>query len=85
MSLLRPKGGTRAERVAANNEWLRRFIAEPEAFEHQWRTIDRFLVQKRCGATHSYGERCEAYMEFLVAEVRAEKLRAKKDGRKDRS
>lgn len=70
MMFRKPKGGTRAERVAATNEWMRRFIEEPEAFEQQWRTINDFLEEEGRGQEPSYGERCEAYLEFLVAELR---------------
>ncbi|MCJ7527449.1 MAG: hypothetical protein MUO37_04960 [Methyloceanibacter sp.] len=70
MSLFRSKGGTRAERVAANNEWMRRYIEETELFEREWKTIERFKAEERRGVTPSYGELCEAYMELLVAQLR---------------
>ena len=70
MMFRKPKGGTRAERVAANNEWMRRYIEEPERFQREWQTIEVFKAEERRGVEPSYGECCEAYVEFLVAELR---------------
>jgi hypothetical protein len=73
MRIPRSKTGTRAERIAANNEWMRRFIEEPERFEREFQTVDRFLTEKRCGKVPSHGERIVAYEESIVADLRAGK------------
>lgn len=70
MRIPRSKTGTRAERVAANNEWLRRFIEEPERFEREFKMVTRFQTDLACGRTPSYGERIVAYEESIVADMR---------------
>lgn len=61
---------TREERVAASNEWMRRFIEEPERFEREWQTVEGFKAEEASGAIPSYGERCEAYLELLIRQAR---------------
>lgn len=53
----------------AFNEWMRRFEQEPERFENEYESVKRFLREKAAGREPSYGERCAAYLEKLMAEV----------------
>lgn len=61
---------TREERVAASNEWMRRYIEEPESFEREWQTVSTYLKEQANNLPLTYGDRCEAYLEFLMAEAR---------------
>ncbi len=63
---------TRAERVDAFNEWMRRYTEEPETYEAEFQTVGRFLKQAKRGVP-DYGESSEAYIEFIVSEMRAAK------------
>jgi hypothetical protein len=71
MRMPRSKTGSRAERIAANNEWMRRFIEEPERFLRDWQIIEKFKAEEACGREPSYGEKIIAYEESIVADMRA--------------
>jgi len=71
--MFKSKSGTRAERVAANNEWMRRFIEEPERFEREFEAVCRFKTEEAHGRVPSHGERIVAYEESIVADLRAKK------------
>lgn len=57
--------------VKCFNEWMRRFIQEPERFEAEFKTVNRFLADENEGREPSYGETSAAYMEQLMQEVPA--------------
>lgn len=52
---------TRAE---AFNEWMRRYIVNPDAFEREFQTVQRFLAPLG-GDDPGYGEVCAAYLDLL--------------------
>lgn len=55
--------------VAIWNEWLRRYIEEPERFKHEFLTILEFIRAEGDGRTPTYGEECLAYMKTLHIEL----------------
>lgn len=54
----------------AMNEWMRRYIEEPERFEAEVTTVRRFLAEEVAGEEPSYGEIAAAYLAGIVAEKR---------------
>lgn len=60
---------TRALRVRATNEWMRRYIEEPARFSREWDTVALFRAEEQAGKSPSYGELCEAYLEQLMGEL----------------
>ena len=59
----------KANLAKAFNEWMRRFEQEPERFESEYAGVKKFLEEKAAGQEPSYGERCVAYLDRLLAEV----------------
>lgn len=55
--------------VWAHNEWMRRYIEEPEKFEAEFRTVASFVEAESKGLEPDYGELCHAYMVKLMAEA----------------
>lgn len=53
--------------VKVLNEWMRRYIDEPERFEAEVTTLKEFLSDEAAGKEPSYGECCGPYM-FQIAE-----------------
>ncbi|MBN9472278.1 MAG: hypothetical protein J0J10_26305 [Bosea sp.] len=62
---------TNEQMVKAFNEWMRRFIEEPERFEAEFRTVNKFLADEAEGREPSYGETSAAYLTQLVSEQAA--------------
>lgn len=60
-----------AQMVKCFNEWMRRFIQEPDRFAREFSTVNEFLKEEAAGREPSYGETCAAYMQQLVLEVPA--------------
>lgn len=56
----------------AFNEWMRRYIEEPERFEREFRAVENFKREESEGAEPSYGEACAAYMAQLAGEIAPE-------------
>lgn len=56
-------------RAKAFNEWMRRYIETPEAFEREMASVNRFLAESRVGREPSYGEACDEYLRRLEQEV----------------
>lgn len=54
---------------AAFNEWMRRYIEEPERFKREWETVGEYIQEKGQGQIPSYGERCVVYLEGLIEEM----------------
>ena len=63
---------TNAQMVKCFNEWMRRFIDEPDRFNREFQSVNTFLADEAEGREPSYGEGCAAYMEQLVTEVRVD-------------
>jgi hypothetical protein len=54
-----------------SNEWMRRYIDEPEKFRAQFRTVSDFLADQAGGKQPTYGDECTAYQFFLLEELNA--------------
>lgn len=48
--------------AAAFNEWMRRYIEEPEQFEREFQSVTEFNAAVDSGNPPSYGTDCAAYM-----------------------
>lgn len=55
----------------ALNEWVRRYIEDPKAFEAEFETVGQFLKEEEEGREPSYGETGAAYMQKLLEEFQA--------------
>lgn len=55
---------TQGEIAAALNEWMRRFIEEPERFERDFETVRKFEHEQASEPDQepSYGTVCSAYL-----------------------
>lgn len=58
---------TDEEIIYASNEWMRRYIDDPETFEAEFNIIIRFKEEEFVD-DHSYGRDCLAYMKRLLQE-----------------
>lgn len=63
---------TNAQMVKAFNEWMRRFIDDPKAFDAEFQMVNTFLADEAGGREPTYGETCTAYMTKIAAEVPAD-------------
>lgn len=52
----------------AFNEWMRRYIEEPERFEREFQTVTTFLDEEAGGKEASYGSVCTAYLKQIISE-----------------
>ena len=52
----------------AFNEWMRRYTEEPEKFEAEFRTVNRFLEESK-GGEPTYGERATALLESIANDL----------------
>ena len=55
----------------AFNEWMRRYIEEPERYEREITTVLSFLQDEQSGVEPSYGARQAAYLNHLLSEAAA--------------
>lgn len=53
----------------AFNEWLRRYIEDPAAFEAEFNMVADFRAAEADGREPDYGERCAAYLLHISQEV----------------
>lgn len=60
---------TRELMVRSSNEWMRRYIEEPERFQAEFRSVQAFLAAEAEGREPDYGEACTAYQLQLMAEL----------------
>ncbi|AEH88156.1 hypothetical protein [Mesorhizobium opportunistum] len=60
---------TNAQMATCFNEWMRRFIEEPERFEREFKSVNEFLADEAAGREPTYGETCTVYMQQLATEV----------------
>lgn len=58
---------SREDMVWSHNEWMRRYIEEPETFTAEFRAVMEFVKSEEAGEEPNHGEECTAYMEWLVA------------------
>lgn len=57
--------------VAVFNEWMRRFVEDPNAYEHEFQVVSQFVADNLAGRTPTYGEKCVAYMDKLRTQLAA--------------
>lgn len=57
--------------AAAFNEWMRRYIEEPEKFTREFQVINRFLREEADGKTPTLGDRSAAYLDQLIQEIQS--------------
>jgi len=53
------------------NEWMKRYINNPEGFRREFQDVQQFMEQTVGGAVPTYGEEAAAYLAKLNAEVPA--------------
>ena len=63
---------TNAQMVKCFNEWMRRFIEDPDKFSAEFQTVNQFLADQADGRELTYGETCAALMTKLAVEVPVE-------------
>ena len=56
-------------RAAAFNEWMRLYTEEPARFRQGFESVVEFLCEQSEGQELSYGQRCDAYLAKLEAEL----------------
>ena len=61
-----------ADMTRTSNEWMRRYIEEPEKFELEFRGVTQFLADTAVGQVPTYGEKCTAYQFHLLNEMTSE-------------
>lgn len=62
---------TPPDAVKVFNEWMRRFIEEPERFSREFQDVTEFLADEATGAEPSYGQACAEYQFRLLDEMNA--------------
>ena len=50
----------------AFNEWMRRYIDEPDRFKREWQQVEEFKREHADGVVPSYGDRCAEYLQRLM-------------------
>lgn len=60
---------TNEQMVKAFNEWMRRFIEEPERFGREFQSVHEYQTELAKGVEPSYGQDCSAYLNQLVQEA----------------
>jgi hypothetical protein len=75
---------TPAEKLEAlaHNEWMRRYIEEPERFAHDIRVISEFQGDEADGYLPQYGVECVLYLKQLKAELRKSKKKVRKPAKR---
>ncbi|WP_375414651.1 hypothetical protein [uncultured Bradyrhizobium sp.] len=53
------------------NEWMRRYIEEPEKYTREFQRVRDFLADEAAGREPSYGESCTAYQFEIFDEMNA--------------
>ena len=61
-----------AQMVKCFNEWMRRYIDDPSAFNAEFETVNKYLADRDNGAEPTYGETCTAFMAKIAAECPAD-------------
>jgi hypothetical protein len=69
MKMKTPKQVTWLQLAKAMNEWERRYIEEPERFEHEITTLKEFNKAEKAGQEPNYGKSCADYLEYLVKQM----------------
>lgn len=56
--------------IKAFNEWMRRYIEEPERFSREFQEVVQYNTDVEDGVEPSYGLECAAYLQSLMNELR---------------
>jgi hypothetical protein len=59
----------REQLAAAFDEWMRRYIDEPEKFASDYATIKQFMDEELDGIEPTYGAMCAAYLDQINSEL----------------
>lgn len=51
-----------------HNEWMRRYIEEPETFQREFEAVLSFITDESNGVEPSHGEECVAYLKLLASQ-----------------
>jgi hypothetical protein len=62
---------TESQMANAFNEWMRRYVEEPERFEREFESVRQFEHEEEAGLTPSYGTDCAAYLLKIHQELTA--------------
>lgn len=60
--------------VRCSNEWMRRYIEEPEKFSREFQRVQDFLTDEAAGREPSYGQSCSAYLFGILDDLNAAPL-----------
>lgn len=60
---------TQGEMAAAFNEWMRRYIEEPDRFSREWQDVMEFEGDRFDRKEPSYGSDCAAYLLKIHGEL----------------
>ncbi len=52
----------------AFNEWMRRYIEDPDGFEREWITVQRHMEETATGEDTTYGSHCVAILEEIMGQ-----------------
>lgn len=52
----------------AFNEWMRRYIEEPERFAREWQSVKQFQQAEAKRVEPSYGDNCAGYLLSIMAD-----------------
>ena len=55
--------------AAAFNEWMRRFIEEPDRFSREFQEVTQYLSEIDDDKEPTYGRECAAYLEKIMGEL----------------
>lgn len=53
----------------AFNEWMRRYIEEPEQYSREFEIVREFEKEENAGQEPSYGQSCGAYLRKVMQEL----------------
>lgn len=57
---------TNAQMAKCFNEWMRRYIEDPDRFKREFQTVHDFLQEEAEGREPTYGEVSAAYMNRIA-------------------
>lgn len=50
----------------AFNEWMKRYVEDPDGFEREWMTVGKFLAEQNGGQIPSYGQIAAATLQGFI-------------------
>lgn len=64
----------------AFNEWMRQYIEDPDGFEREWITVQRYMEENATGEDVTYGDQCVALLQKIMGQALAPSLEDVKVG-----